>query len=796
MLGLSLSLNARRRSLDHSHRGWVSVWVVPFLYLMSASVRAASVPSSGLQDVVISVSPLPGLMIDASKIPSNLHALDVSDLTRQGFASVSDALNGELASVSINDNLDNRFQPDILYRGFEASPVLGTPQGLAVYQNGVRVNEAFGDVVNWDLIPDVAVDHLEVTSANPLYGLNALGGAVIMSMKDGYHYQGTESQLSVGSFGGHTMTVQTGGHQQAVAWYVAASGSDEVGWRDQADTVVRQMYAVTNYHADRWSADLSLTFADNRLSAYGATPVQMLAQTRSSVFTGPQWNENHLLFSVMHVEFTPTPTMALQSVGYVRHFMQDISNGNTTADTACLPDELIGTLCQADGLTPLRSTQGAFIPDLSSGGRVLIGENNAVSIASLGHGLSLQMTERAKLFSLSNQLAVGVAVDDAHVDYRASTQIGVLNPLRFVDPSPWYVQTPEASPWTATPIALVSQNRDYGIYVLDVIDLSSALSLTGSARYHVARRDLLDLRGTLLTGHNRYSHLNPAVGASYQLTPALNAYVGWSENSRTPTASEIECSDPTHPCLLPSSLAADPPTLRQVIARSIEAGLRGRVRLTERARLDWNAGIFKTDVHDDIYGVATSLSTGFFTNIALTRREGFEAGLKYSDDRWSASVQWSDLRATFQSPFTVSSPSNPYRSENDTIAVVPGNELPGIARTRLKYSVSYQLNKRLDVGVMVSFVGGSYYRGDESNQNAKLPGFQLVNVHASYRMSEQLQGYLMVNNVLNKRYANFGLFGDPTGVGAPGVPETGYVDPRFQSPGSPFALTAGVRFTF
>jgi iron complex outermembrane receptor protein len=406
------------------------------------------------------------------------------------------------------------------------------------------------------------------------------------------------------------------------------------------------------------------------------------------------------------------------------------------------------------------------------------------------------MTEQAKLLSRRNQFAVGVTVDDAHVDYRASTQIGVLNPLRFVDPSPWYVQTPEASPWTATPIALVSQNRDYGIYVLDVIDLSSALSLTGSARYNVAIRDLLDLRGTLLTGHNRYRHLNPAIGATYQLTPKLNAYVGWSENSRTPTASEIECSDPTHPCLLPSSLAADPPTLRQVIARSLEAGLRGQVRLTERAQFDWNAGVFKTDVHDDIYGVATSLSTGFFTNIALTRREGFEAGFKYSHDHWSASVQWSDLRATFQSPLTVSSPSNPYRSDHDTIEVVPGNELPGIARTRLKSSVSYQLNKRLDVGVMVSFVGGSYYRGDESNQNAKLPGFQLVNVHASYRMSEQLQGYLMVNNVLNKRYANFGLFGDPTGVGAPGVPETGYVDPRFQSPGSPFALTAGVRFTF
>jgi hypothetical protein len=31
--------------------------------------------------------------------------------------------------VNINDNLDDPFQPDPLYRGFEASPAHGTPQG-------------------------------------------------------------------------------------------------------------------------------------------------------------------------------------------------------------------------------------------------------------------------------------------------------------------------------------------------------------------------------------------------------------------------------------------------------------------------------------------------------------------------------------------------------------------------------------------------------------------------------------------------------------------------------------------
>ncbi|HEX4157006.1 MAG TPA: Plug domain-containing protein, partial [Rhizomicrobium sp.] len=128
--------------------------------------------------VVTGTTPVPGSAIDADKLPYNVQTLSANDLTREGSASVITALNDQLGSVNINDNLDDPFQPNILFRGFEASPVLGTPEGLAVYQNGVRINEAFGDLVNWDLIPTAAIRSIDVISNNPAFGFNALGGAL------------------------------------------------------------------------------------------------------------------------------------------------------------------------------------------------------------------------------------------------------------------------------------------------------------------------------------------------------------------------------------------------------------------------------------------------------------------------------------------------------------------------------------------------------------------------------------------------------------------------------------------
>src|SRR5580692_1044863 len=143
---------------------------------------------------VVGTTPLPGTGIDRDKVPANVQSLTSSDLAGEGSPSLINSLTDQAGSVNVNATLDDPFQPDILYRGFAASPVLGTPQGLAVYQNGVRINEAFGDTVNWDLIPDIAIDRVDMISANPVYGLNALGGAMIVSMKNGFTHQGFEGE--------------------------------------------------------------------------------------------------------------------------------------------------------------------------------------------------------------------------------------------------------------------------------------------------------------------------------------------------------------------------------------------------------------------------------------------------------------------------------------------------------------------------------------------------------------------------------------------------------------------------
>jgi iron complex outermembrane recepter protein len=146
--------------------------------------------SDTLSTVVVQATAIQGAAIDADKIPGNVQVLSAADVSQDGTPSLTHALDNHLGSISINDTLDDPFQPDILYRGFEASPVLGTPQGLVVYQNGVRINEAFGDTVNWDLFPDVAIQNVELVSSSPVYGLNALGGGISIQMKNGFTYQG------------------------------------------------------------------------------------------------------------------------------------------------------------------------------------------------------------------------------------------------------------------------------------------------------------------------------------------------------------------------------------------------------------------------------------------------------------------------------------------------------------------------------------------------------------------------------------------------------------------------------
>jgi iron complex outermembrane receptor protein len=773
-----------------------------------ALARADEAINSGqpLQTVVVQATAIAGATIDIDKVPGNVQVLSAADLARAGSASLTRALNSQLSSVNVNDDADDPFQPDILYRGFEASPVLGTPQGLAVYQNGVRINEAFGDTVNWDLFPDIAINQVELVSSSPVYGLNALGGAVSVTMKNGFTYQGNEVEISGGSYGLHSALGQFGVNAGPFGFYIAGKALDWTGWRDYSRDRVRQVYAALSLHFDRASFDLSYARADNTLDGQGPAPLQELAVNRSLVFTGPQNNIDTLDFLTLDGSFKLTDSWSLQGVAYYRQYGQSVSNGNTTDYTACTNTP--GFLCQPDGLTPLMNAAGQGLPDISQGGTVTIGENDFELIHTYGSGAALQTTESQSILGHGNQFTAGATVDYAAADFFTGAQIGVIDPQLFVLSSNLIVDTPQSSPAALefsdqVPVSVRSINRDYGFYATDTFDVTPAFSMTASGRYNVAYIDLQDQLGTNLTGDNRYSHFNPAVGATYKILPALTAYAGISANNRTPTASEIECSNPLQPCLLPTNLSGDPPTLRQVVAHTTELGLRGRNAdlLVAGGEVSWNLSVFRTLLHDDIYGIATSVSQGFFQNIGDTRRQGVEGGIELKTSQWSGFANYSYVDATFRSGLLVPSPSNAFQDADGNIQVEPGDHLPGIPEQRLKIGADYRPLPNWTLGATFNLLTDRYYVGDESNQLAPIPGYHTVNFHTSYTIARQVELFAALNNLFNGKYATWGILSDPTGINAPGIPPNGVtngpgVDNRFLSPAAPLEVFGGVRITF
>src|SRR4029077_19646384 len=176
-------------------------------------------------------TPLPGAGIDPDKVPASVYPVDAAQIRQTGSFNISDALVKYVPGTTVNDVAANPFQPNVQFRGFVASPVSGTPQGLAVYQNGVRINEAFGDTVNWDLFPDLAIGRVDVVGANPVYGLNALGGAIVLTMKTGFDFQGGTLEASGGSWGQRQGWIQYGTNAGRWGWYVAGRLLKQDGWR-------------------------------------------------------------------------------------------------------------------------------------------------------------------------------------------------------------------------------------------------------------------------------------------------------------------------------------------------------------------------------------------------------------------------------------------------------------------------------------------------------------------------------------------------------------------------------------
>jgi iron complex outermembrane recepter protein len=678
--------------------------------------------------VVIGTTPLLGVGTPIELVPANVQTIRGRDLVRQNSHTLTDYFAANLQSVDINEVQGNQSQVDINYRGFTASPVLGTPQGLSVFMDGVRINEPFGDVVNWDLIPQAAIDTIQVIpGSNPTFGLNTLGGAIAVTTKNGRDNPGGEAEVQLGSWGRKLAQIQQGGTIGSnLDYYFTANTTNDDGWADHNSSRLRQAFGKLRYMDSSTTISVSAGGADNTLNGSQTIPRSFL-DNRSQAYTFPDTNENTVGYLTISGEHYFTPDVELSGNVYYRHYRNTNTSSNVNDDFG--------------------QQEGDDDDDINT-----IQANNAQSvIVTDSYGASLQLTLLQKLFGKKNQFVAGVAADMANSHFTQSQQNAFFTDTRATIGDGPFVQQTDAK----------TRNANYGIYFSDTFSFTDQWSMLVAGRYNWSRATIGDESGIqpLLDGRHTFSRFNPAVGINWNPTRSFTAYFTYNEGMRTPTSIELACADPASPCSLPNDFVADP-SLKPVISKTFEVGARGKVG----AHTQWSAAAYSTTLDDDIQfissnGAASTL--GFFQNVGKTRRQGFELAGRTQWGPVGVGVSYSYVNATYRSTWTENSASNSSADGDGNITVKSGDRIPGIPANTVKMRLDYQPLARWTIGGNLTYRSNIFARGDENNQdvNGSIAGYFLIDLDTTYNVTKHFQVFGSIQNLLNKRYASFGILG-------------------------------------
>ena len=740
------------------------------LALLSGLAQAQA--GSTLPEVeVVGATPVPGTGVPKDQIPSNVQTLGDRRLRQAQSLNLPDALTTLMPSANVNEVQGNPYQMDVNYRGFTASPLLGTPQGLSVFQDGVRINEPFGDVVNWDLVPRAAVASLTLLpGSNPVFGLNTLGGALTLQTKSGDTHPGTEVELQAGSFGRFSGEVSHGrllgetGHL-----FLSGSVFDEDGWREYSPSRVQQLFVKGGQHLGDLSWSISLSHANNDLIGNGPLPESMLERNRAQVYTRPDQTRTRMTMLTLNGSYELSATHQLAATAYLRRSRTATLNGDLN-----------------DDYDPPTVPQA--------------GVENRTNTRQRGAGLALQSTHRLG----GQQLTLGVSHDRARSDFEQTEAEGDLDATRAVLPT----DAPEVD-------ALIhGRSRTTSVYLHDLISLQPTLQLTLSGRYNDTRVTTIDdgriLLGlpTTLDGEGRYRKFNPAAGLTWQATPALTVFGSLSQGNRAPSPIELGCSDPANACVLPNALQSDPP-LQQVVSRTLEFGARGSFA----PQLRWNAALFRTVNNDDLLFISNGLAAGYFTNFGRTQRQGFELGLSQQHPGFGWSASYSYLRATYESSACIVAEHNSSAETSAActgegeIEIRPGDRIPGLPQHSFKLGADWQPAAGWNLGTQLRAYSGQFVRGNENNQHqpdgvdfngsGRVAGFAVVDVTASWKLGAHVELFGKVANLFDRRYASAGLLGE-NAFDAAGVLQApaDWRAEQFVGPGAPRAAWVGVRLQF
>jgi len=758
---------------------------------------------------VVGTTPLQGIGLPLAKIPANVQQVKGEELKNQQSLSIADYMTQNLQGVSVNDTQNNPYQPDILFRGFTASPLLGTPQGLSIFVDGVRVNEPFGDAVNWDLIPSNAIAGISlIPGSNPVFGLNTLGGALSVQTKSGHTHEGGSVEAYTGSWGRNAVSGEYGGVSKdgSVDYFVSANSFREDGWRDASDTDVRQVFGKIGWQNETTKLDLSYTGADNDMIGNGMIQRELMDSLgRESINTKPDQTKNTMSFLNLNGSHWLNDDMMISGNTYYRQSNRKTLNGDINDGYDVDGNPIYGNGDGEVDAAELAAANAACLAGDPDSDELCSAALNRSKTQQKSYGINAQAAFNQDLAGKKNQFIVGAGYDYSKIRFSQSSELGLLNAGRGVD----------GLGSVGDETNLHGDTTTWSLFATDTLSLNQLWHLTLSGRYNhvkVDNKDQLDpipnpdpTLNTSLTSKQSFHRFNPAIGLNFTPTQDLTVYGSYNEGTRAPTSMELGCANEFQPCKLPNAMAGDPP-LKQVVAKTFEAGMRG-ILIND---LRWSVAAYRTENHDDIQFITTSSTTnglGFFDNVGKTRRVGFDSSLLGAIGNFSWSAGYSYVKATYESEFDLTNTVNS-TSDGTAIAVRKGDRLANIPAHQLKVRMQYELTSNWSVGTNITTFSDVYLRGNENNNHransgvadayqgsGKLGGYTVVNLDTKYNLGKGWTVFGKAVNIFDKEYSNGGQLGQSF-LDTSGQFTGNEVSSAFYMPGAPRAGWVGVRYDF
>lgn len=709
-------------------------------------------------------------------------------LSRAGAPSLLGAMVRDVPGVSLSDSQGNPFQPNLIYRGFSASALQGNAQGLAVYVDGARFNQPFGDTVNFDLLPDNAIDTVTIKDVSPVYGLNALGGVVIVATKTGKSAPGLSLYGAGGQYGRSEGGAEAGWSNGAFSTYATVQERHDGGWRRHSPSSLTNGFADFGWDGDHAGVHVKYIGASTDMTGNGSAPAQLLDADYRAVFTYPDNTRNIYHRISIHPWAQISDHIRIEASFYGQSLRQKTLNADTTNVATC--SNATGLLCLSsaagDSEQKLLDTLGNPIIDIQPGeGYGLLNRSQTKSEAG---GVLVQLVDHRALFGGQNELILGISHDRSKTHFTSASELGFLTEDRRVEGLGSIITQPDGS---IAPVILDVRTRYTGLFVADKLPLGRRLTAELGLRWNQARERLEDQLGTALNGSHVFSRLNPGVELDYEVSHALTVRGGYAETSRAPTPAELSCADEVAPCSLTNFFVGDPP-LKQVVAKSFELGASGR---TGGAwAFQWQvAGYRTTSLNDIAFTASQTRGRAFFQNVGRTRRQGVDVNASLSHGPWTLRVGYAFIDATFRTPLTLNSPDNPSADADGRITVLPGARIPSVPRQRATISLDYK-GKRFALGGDVQAQSGQFLVGDEGNNQPRTEAFAVVNLHGSLCLMGPLTLFAEVSNVFDTHYATFGTFAQTSEVNLSEAP--GASDPRSLGPGAPRRWMIGFKTRF